>query len=173
MKKLWFLFSILISLTAISQSSVKIFAYSQTVTPGIIPKGVTDENGNPVKTKKESAVNYYIFAVYPASAKLCFGEIWIKGKFYAVQTHKIDSTPVINVNENIPGNPIKEVLVPFTRSKVISIVPGKTMNSSISRTSWFRNMTKRNKLIVSYMYGGKKYFIGVKKIKPLQYAAGL
>jgi len=173
MKKIGFLFSILTSLTAISQPSIKIFAYSQTTTPGTIPKGVTDENGNQVNSKKEFPVNYYIFAAHTVSAKIIFTEIWIKGKFYSVQTHKVDSTPVVNINENMPGNLVKEVLVPFTKSKVIAIAPGKTMNNNVSRSSWFQNIAKHNELIFSYMFGDKKYFIGVKKIKVLEPIAGL
>jgi hypothetical protein len=173
MKNLCFLFLIMVPLSGIGQQSVKIYAYSQVVTPGTIPKGVTGENGNRVNTKKESAVNYYIFATHSASVKISFGEIWVNGKFYSVQTHKVDSTPVININKTIPANPEKEILVPFTRQQVVSIVPGKTMNNVISQGAWFRNMAKKNELIVSYMYRGKKYFIAVKKIKMLKPVAGV
>jgi len=173
MKKIWIIFLVLIPFTAISQSSVKVFAYSQTQTPGIIRKGVTDENGNPVNTKKESPVNYYFFAVYPHSASIIFTEIWLKGQFYSVETHKMDSTPVINLNENMPGKPVKEVLVPFTKQQTISIMPIKSMNSGLNQYSWFRNMSRHNELIVSYMYAGKKYFIAVKKIKVLEPVANL
>ena len=173
MKKIWSFFWVLIPFIAISQSSVKIFAYSQTQIPGIIRKGIIDENGNPVNTKKESPVNYYIFAVYPHSASIIFTEIWVKGQFYSVQTHKIDSTPVVNINENMPGKTVKEILVPFTKQQTISIISLKLMNSSLNRYSWFRNMSRHNELIVSYMYAGKKYFIAVKKIKVLEPVANL
>jgi len=173
MKKLLFLFLVLISLTSKSQPSIKLFAYSREVTAGTIPKGVTDEYGKPVNTKKETHVNYYIFAVQNPSAKINFTEIWINGKFYKTQTRKIDTTPVVNINENVPDNPVKEVLVPFTKLKVISIIPGITMNTSVWRRSWFREMTRNNELIVTYMYNGKKYFKGIKKIKVLEYEAGL
>jgi hypothetical protein len=173
MKKLCFLFLMTISISAISQPSIKIYAYSQVVTPGTIPKGVTDENGNRVNTKKESPVNYYIFAAYNPSAKISIGEIWIKGKFYDSQIKNVDSTPVVNINKNIPGNPVKETLVPVTKLKVISIIPGKTKNSSLSRSSPFIKMTKHAEFIVSYIYHGKKYFIEIKKIKVLQPVAGV
>ncbi|MBK5271864.1 MAG: hypothetical protein JJE22_12705, partial [Bacteroidia bacterium] len=128
MKKLCFIFLVFISFAGISQPSVKIFAYSQTETPGNIPKGVTDENGNPVNTTKKTHVNYYIFAVHPPSYNIIFTEIWLKGKFYTIKTHKVDSTPVIKLNKNMPGNPVKEVLVPYTEQKVISIVPDTIIN---------------------------------------------
>jgi hypothetical protein len=158
----------ILSISAIGQPPVKIFAYSQITTPGTIPKGATDENGNRINTKKESPVNYYIFASYNSSAKIRFNEIWIKGKFYRTQMKNIDSTPVVNINETIPGKPVKVELVPAVKGKVISIVPGKTKKSSLIKTAWFINMTKRAELIVSYTYQGKKYFIRVKKIKMLE-----
>jgi hypothetical protein len=173
MKKLCFLFLMTISISAISQPFVKIYAYSRVTMPGTIPKNVTDENGNRINTKKESPVNYYIFASYNSSVKISFGEIWIKGKFYNVQTKNIDSTPVVLTNEDIPGNPLKEILVPASKGKVMSIIPGKTKKSSLKKTSWFINMTKHSELIISYIYHGKKYFIGVKKIKVLQPVAGV
>ena len=173
MKKLYFLFLIAISLGGISQPRVKIYAYSQITTPGTIPKGVTDENGNRLNTKKEISVNYYIFASYNSSAKIAFSEVWIKGKLYNSKIKKIDSTPVINVNETIPDKPVKEELVPATKEKVLSIVPAETKKSSLTKTSWFIKMTKHSELIVSYLYHGKKYFIMIKKIKMLEPIAGV
>ncbi|MES1214362.1 MAG: hypothetical protein ABUT20_02500 [Bacteroidota bacterium] len=172
MKKTGFLFLVLVPFLAIGQSSPKIFAYSQELTPGTIPKGVSDENGNSIKTRKESAVNYYIFAAHPASEKISFAEIWINGKFYSIQTHKVDSTPVVNVNKNIPGSPVKEILVPYTKLKVTSITPVAIIESTLIRKNWFRQMTLHNELIVSYMSKGKKYFQEVKKIKILEHIAG-
>ena len=173
MKRVCFLFLMAASIPGLSQPVVKIYAYSQIATPGIIPKGVTDENGNRINTKKEPAVNYYIFASYSSPAKINFSEVWIKGKFYNVRIKKIDSTPVINVNETIPDKPVKVELVPASKGKVLSIIPAETKKSSLIKTSWFINMTKHAELIVSYTYKGKKYFISVKKIKILEPVAGV
>jgi hypothetical protein len=173
-QKNFLLLTLIISgLSTFAQPSVKLYAYSQVVTPGMVPKGVIDENGNTVNIKKESPINYYIFAAYNSSIKISFGEIWIKGKFYNTEIKNVDSTPVVLTNENIPQNPSKEILVPATKLKVISIVPGKTKNSSLARSPSFIKMTKRAELIVSYIYRGKKYFIEIKKIKLLQPVVGV
>lgn len=173
MKKIWFLFLLTISLAAMGQPSVKIYAYSQVTTPGNIPAGVTDENGKPVDLKLVPSVNYYIFAVYPGSVQINFNEIWIRGKYYKVQTERVASTPVVNTNNDNPSSPIKTVLVPSTQLQVTAISPVGSFSNIMIRTSWFRNMLKRSALIVSYVYHGKKYFIGVKKIKTLQPVAGI
>jgi hypothetical protein len=173
MKKLWFLFLLSISCAATGQPPVKIYAYSQVLTPGTVPKNVTDENGNPVNIKKEPSVNYYIFAAYPGSARISFCEVWINSRYYKVQTRPVDSTPVINTNYNIPANPVKEVLVPATRLRVISLSPIDPPDNSTIHTTWFGNMLKHSALVAGYLYNGKKYFISVKKIKMLQPVAGV
>ena len=134
---------------------------------------MTDENGNRLNTKKETSVNYYIFASHNSSAKIIFTEVWIKGKLYSTKTKNIDSTPVININKTLPDNPVNEELVPATKGKVLSIVPAETKKSSLTKTSWFIKMTKHSELIVSYLYHGKKYFIMIKKIKMLEPVAGV
>ncbi|MBK5271428.1 MAG: hypothetical protein JJE22_10480, partial [Bacteroidia bacterium] len=146
---------------------------SQTETPGNIPKGVTDENGNPVNTTKKTHVNYYIFAVHPPSYNIIFTKIWLKGKFYTVKNHKVDSTPVIKLNKNMPGNPVKEVLVPYTEQKVISIVPDTIINKAVKRCSRISKLSKKNELIITYTLKNKKHFIGVEKIKVLEPVANL
>src|SRR6266705_1103585 len=88
MKKLLLLFSIFVCFKGSAQPTIKIFAYSQESTPGIVPK-VTDENGNPIKKNKEAQVNYYIFAVFSNSAKISFSEVWIKGRFYSVTASNV------------------------------------------------------------------------------------
>ena len=172
MKKKLLPFLILISINAISQPAIKVFAYSQVATPGIVPK-VTDENGNSVNTKKEPAVNYYIFAAYSTSSKLSFDKIWIKGKLYSTITHKVESTPVINVNETIPSSPVKEVLVPATKQKVVSIKLVQPPLQAINTSASLKNMIKNNELVISYLVNGKKHFIGLKKIKILEPLAGI
>jgi len=173
MKKLIFLFFILISFSAISQPAVKIFAYSQAVSPGIVPKGVIGENGKTISTKKEIPVNYYIFASYSKSAKINIEEIWIKGKFFNPIVKNVDSTPILSINENIPGNPVKEVLVPATIQKVISLNPGHLIKDIFIQSPSFKNLAKHSELIISYVYKRKKYFIGIKKIKVLEPVAGV
>ena len=173
MKKIIFLIFVLTSFSAISQPAIKIFAYSQAVSPGIVPKGVADENGKTITTKKEIAVNYYIFASYNKSVKINIEEIWIKGKFFNPVVKSVDSTPVLNINETIPGNTVKEVLVPATTKKVISLKPGQLIKNHTIQVSTFRNLAKHSELIVSYSYKGRKFIIGIKKIKVLEPVAGV
>ena len=173
MKKLWLFIFIVTGFTAMAQPSVKIYAYSQETTPGIIPKDVSDENGKPVSPQKEARVNYYFFAACSPSAKINFPEVWINGKYFKVQTSRVDSTPVVMTNNNIPNNPVKEILVPVTRLRVISIVPIGTPGTKNIRSAWFRTMLNKSALIISYLYKDKKYFLRVKKIKPLLPVAGI
>ncbi len=173
MKKLLFLIFPLIACTSSAQPSIKMYAYSQETSPGMIPKDVPDENGNPIVQKKQQTINYYIFAAYPPSAKLSFLEVWINGKYYKVQAERVDSIPVVMINYNIPDNPVKEILVPATRLCVMSLAPIGDPGTKTIQSSWFRRTLSKSALIVSYLYKGKKYFISVKKIKPLLPVAGV
>jgi len=173
MKNLWFLFWLAISGSAMGQPSVKIHAYSQVMMPGTVPKDVTDENGNLVNVKRELPVNYYIYAVHVVSAKISFSEVWINGKYYKIQTNHVDTTPVVNINYNIPDNPVKVVLVPATKLRVVSIAPVDSPVNKMNPETWLRNMIEHSELVVCYIYRGKKYYIGVKKIKKLQPVAGI
>lgn len=173
MKKLLFLVFPVIACTTSAQPTIKIYAYSQETSPGMIPKDVPDENGNPVVRKKQQNINYYIFAAYSPSVKVNFLEVWINGKYYKVQSERVDSTPVVLINYNIPDNPVKEVLVPATGLCVMSLAPIGEAGTKTIPSSWFRKTISQSALIVSYQYKGKKYYMSVKKIKPLLPVAGV
>ena len=174
MKKLLFLIFPVIACTASAQPTVKMYAYSQETSPGMIPKDVPDEDGNPVVGKKQQTINYYIFAAYSTSIKLSFLEVWINGKYYKIQSERVDSTPVVMINYNIPDKPVKEVLVPATRLCVMSLAPiGEAGGTKTINSAWFRKTINQSALIVSYQYKGKKYYMSVKKIKPLLPVAGI
>ena len=158
----------LITVSVFAQPPIKIYAYSQATTPGTIP---VDENGNPVRFKADR-LNYFFYAVYSSSYKLKFDGIWIKGKGFSVQTSRVNSTPVTVTNNDIPAEPVTTVLVPATNKWVMSIQPISESGITV-KAAWFRDMLKKNELVISYYYNGRKYFIPVKKIKVLPPVAGL
>ena len=173
MKKSWFLAFLTTALAAGCQPAVKIFAYSQQTTPGIIPKGVPSENDNPSGSKKSASINYFFFASYKPGMIIDFSEVWIGKGYYKVQTEAVSSTPVVMINKDIPDQPVKEELVPATKQQVVSISPVGSPGNKTIDSAWFRKMQNKSALIVSYLYKGKKYFIPVKNIKPLLPAAGM
>jgi hypothetical protein len=171
MKKIYLFILLFISGTAYSQPAIKLYAYSQVSMPGNIPVG-TDEKGNPVELK-ELPENYYIFATHSQTVRINFNSVWIKGKYYQVQVEKVNETPVVNTNNDGTSKPVKTVLVPATKQKVMAITPVGAPGDSIIKASWFRTMLKCNEVIVSYNYNGKRYFLPLKKIKILPPVAGI
>ena len=168
MKKLYFIFILLLfSPFVFAQFSVKVYAYSQATTRGMIP---VDENGNPIGDKE--SVNYFIYVAHSPASKISWDGIWIKGKAFSVQTSRVSTTPVTVTNNDIHANPVKTILVQATSQAVTSIQPIEP-NGRTVRASWFRDMAKRNELIVSYYYKGKKYFTPVKKFKVLPPVSGM
>ena len=172
MKKLWFLFWVSFTCVAEAQPSIKLYAYSRETTQGTVRRNPNNENGNPVISSREPLQNYYVFAVYKGSSPVRIASLWIKGKRYQVQVEKTDSTPVI-LSTGGPGiNTSKEILVPATKSNVISIVPlGKPMDEHILNS--IPASRRHSAIIVSYYYRGKLYYAGLKKIKSLLPAPGV
>jgi hypothetical protein len=160
MKKLYLVFFSFLTVTAFAQPAVRIYAYSQETTPGIIP---VDENGRPIRSK-EPLVDYYLFAAYSPAYNIRFDGI--KGQGYSVQTSKAGKTPITVTNNDISSNPVTTVLVPATKLTVISLQPISPSGNEV-KANWFREMLRKNELIISYFYKGKKYFIPFKKIKSL------
>src|SRR6185503_14477777 len=145
MKKLYGIFFLLFSFSAFAQPPVKLYSYSQETTPGTIP---VDEKGNPIRPRGP-LLNYFFYAAYSSSYAIKFDGIWINGKGYTVQTSKVGSTPVTITNHDIPANPVTTVLVPATKLMVISIQPVSPSGNTVN-TPWFRDLSKRNELIISY-----------------------
>ena len=153
MKRLYLSSILLIAMSAFAQHSIKVYAYSQATTPGMIP---VDEQGNPIRPKE--SVNYFFYTAFSPSYIIRFDGIWIKGEGYSVQTSKVGKTPVTLINNTIPSDPETTTLVPATKLTVISLQPIEP-TGNIVKASWFRDMIKRNELVISYYYKGKKYWL--------------
>ena len=172
MKKLWFLFWLSFTCVAKAQPSIKLYAYSRETTQGTVRRNPNNENGNPVISSKEPLLDYYVFAVYKGSSTIRIGSLWIKGKRYLIQVEKKDSTPVV-LSADGPGiNDSKELLVPATKSNVISIVALRKALNDFSTNSIPASL-RHSSVIISYYYRGKLFYAGLKKIKSLHPALGL
>jgi len=158
MKKIYLAFCLLVSTIAFAQPRIRVYAFAQETTPGTIP---VDEYGNP--RKMEPNINYLLYAEYQGSYAIKFDGVWIKGKGYSAQSSVVTSTPVTITNYDIPSKPVTIVLVPATKQKVMELQPIGRASINVN-AAWFRDMLRKNELIISYYYKGKKYFIPVRKL---------
>lgn len=146
-----------------AQPVVKVYAYSQVITPGIVrQRDIPVENGSAPASKASAATHYYIYAVVSPAVSLQPRQVWIQGQWYTIGGSTIEKTPVqIEV-------PAPRVLVPATRQKVIQVEPGDSLPVIKKPSSALVKMMKQSELIFSYQWKGKLYYTPVTKITVLE-----
>jgi len=161
------LFSVIfiVGLNLFGQPSVKIFAYEQDNLPGTRPAGVVDENGKPIK-KAAPKKNYLIYLSFKQKYSVKPAQIFIKGQSYELGSYTLRKAPVEYVDNMIPNNREKVVLVPATDNKVLEI-PVAEPSLEQKKTSNVQNLTAKNEIVVAYMWNNKKYYVSLKQIKQL------
>jgi len=155
----------IVGLNLFSQPGVKIFAYEQDNLPGTRPAGVVDENGKPIK-KAAPKKNYFIYLSFKQKNSIKPVQIFIKGQSYEVGSFSVRSAPVEYVDNMIPNNGEKTVLVPSTDDKVLE-VPVAEPSPGQKKTSTIQNLTAKNDVVVAYVWSNKKYYVTLKQLKKL------
>jgi len=165
-KKLLLFISLILSLSLLSQPSIRVFAFEQENLPGTKPAGVTDENGHPVQ-KAAAKKNYFIFLSLNKAYSITPTQLFIKGKPVKIATTVVKRAPVEYINNNIPAKPEKIILVPATTNKVLEL-------QLIETTDGYRNapaiqrLIEKNDVVIVYLWKKKKYFLSLKKMKKLE-----
>jgi hypothetical protein len=155
----------IVGLNLFSQPTVKIFAYEQDNLPGTRPAGVVDENGKPLK-KAAPKKNYFIYLSFKQKYSIKPVQIFVKGQSYEVGAFSVRNAPVEYVDNMIPNNKEKTVLVPSTGDKVLE-VPVAELSSEQKKSSNVQKLTSKNDLVVAYIWKEKKYHVTLKQIKKL------
>jgi hypothetical protein len=153
MKKLTLLpVLILATITGFAQPPVKLYGYSQSQLPGMVPKGST---GNGAKTETT------VYFQFKASDKVKPTMLWVNGKTYRFkpQTVKI---PVVQVNKTIPSNPVKTVLVPANGLKTYLLSDLSVVTKTYISTPF--KLVRSNEVVIEYEWKGKKYYKTLKKL---------
>ena len=161
MKQILIILSSIIAFTAAAQTKGKgnLYAYQQTVTPGMVRKTL-DENG--VETAAPVKQNHS-YRIYLVTASRAFPlELWIKGQRFSARVKTIEQTPVEQVNTNVQISTDKKVLVPKTSMKVIQLTPAPAVSKGANRK--IESMGAANDLIVFYKQNGKFYYQAVPKM---------
>lgn len=159
MKKALFIITALsLSLLIFGQhyKGVKLYAYSQIVIPGVAPRDVITESGNPLPVERKQRKNTWIYLTYPVNIDLKQCELYIKGVRYNFQAEYVVKTPVTYTDYNIPDFPKTIELVPKSENKVLRLTPLKQLSSKPS--THLKKLFKENELVVSYTVKGRKYY---------------
>jgi hypothetical protein len=150
-----FLLSLLITAGCLAQPALKLYGYSQSHLPGMVPKG-TKGNG--------SQENYYVYLQHKTSDKISPEELYVKGVRYSF-SQKNAPLPVMHSNNNIPVKQVNTVLVPANGLKTIAVNTGNII-SYRGRTS--KKLISENELVISYTWKGKHYYKMLKKLTVLE-----
>ena len=162
MKTIIIITSLIISQAVFAQPNVKLYGYSQEITPGMVPqRGIPDES-NGGRVIKTPAVTTYYYVYTRASVFIQPDEIWIGGKWHIATSKLIKEMPVVT------ESPVKKTLVPFTKLKVLQVEQGDTLTSIPFITPVLKKMMTTNELIVSYTWKGKKNYAALKKLSVLE-----
>ena len=164
-KNLLFSAIFILALNLFGQPTVKVFAYEQDNLPGTRPAGVVDENGKPLK-KAAPKKNYLIYLSFKQKYSIKPVQIFIKGQSYEVGHSTVRKAPIEYVDNMVPNNAEKTVLVPATDNKVLEL-PVAEPSPEQKKTANIQNLTAKNDVVVAYMWNNKKYFITLKQIKKL------
>jgi transcription antitermination factor NusG len=168
MKRSLLIISFFASQAILAQPAVKLYAFSQMFTPGMVPsEDAPDENGGKRVKGPRTVTNYYIFIAADTSIKIQAREIWIDGKWDTIASLQTVVTPFIS------EYPRKTTLVPATKNKVQQVNIGEPLKRTVVQTALLKKMMKENEVIVAYIWKGKKYYLSLKKLTVLEIIHGV
>jgi hypothetical protein len=162
MKNLIIILLLFVAAGAEGQRVSKIFAYSQSFTPGIVPaRDINDEKtgkapGSAIRTE------YYIFIVVPGRQKITVQQLRIFGTWYVAKPME-SVRPPIYIEQ-----PAHKLLVPATNLRVFQI----SRSDSLVPSPLQMKYKSKSQLLILYNAGGKQYSVA-SNFKALEPVHGL
>jgi hypothetical protein len=145
----------------------RVYAYSQTVSPGVSPKGPIEEGGNESKSGAgNSKSNYFIYMLSKKKYNFSPTVLWIKGQGFEVKMDTITQLPVKLSNN---GKTIQ--LVPSTSKRVVMLTAGAVMNFFAPPPPELQKLLDTNELVIEYRWNSKACYFSIPKIKVLERVA--
>ena len=170
--KILFISAVLFSVPAFSLEKlpvIHIYAYSQAITQGKDPgKGIINENGSEEKENAKPGIHYLIYVEQAGLPAIKPQQIWISGICYSIKSIAITNTPIGLEDQAVYGESKKTILVAETSNKVIQLIINGISPVPIKSSPSLKKLIASSDLVVSYLWKGKKYYRGIKKIKLLE-----
>ena len=179
MKKIALFFTVFtgITLSLLSQTNtpdVKIYAYAQSVVPGINPNSkAIDESGKEINVKPKSRMNYLIYIEQKKSATIQPATIWIKDKCYSITYEEVKQTPVELSSSNLMSDKKKIELVPKTKNKVLKLILTGVVEGQTIHSTTLKKLIAKNNLVIGYNWKAKTYYATLRNIKMLEPLAAM
>lgn len=148
-------------------SNLMLYAFEQTVTPGIQKARDIDESGNRIPAKETGPMrNYMLYAVSPSAARLYPVALWLKGTKYGVKQKTVEKTPVTHTDYTNPSNSKYRVLVPETSQKVLELIPTDVFANKEFPAA--ERLAATNEVVFVFRQGGKFYYKTLPKLTKLE-----
>jgi hypothetical protein len=167
MKRGFLIYCILISQLVFAQPVTKIYGYSQSFTPGIVPQRDIAEKPGTANRKSHTIINYYIYIKLAGPVPVQLQQIWIKDRWYKIISSPQVKTPVYT------DQPGKKLLVPLTGYKVLQVKLGDTLTTIVTPSSAVRKMTNNSELVLVYKWKGNIYYSQLKQVTVLERVQGI
>lgn len=172
MKKILFFSPLLVSLFSFAPGKKKcpikkVYAYSQTVSPGVRPNGPVEEGGyesNPVASTAKT--NFFIYTLSKKKYNITPTVLWIKGQGFEIKMDTITQLPV-----KLSNNGINIQLVPSTSKRVMMLTPGAVMNFFAPPVPELQTLLDTNELVIEFRWNDETCYFPVAKIKVLERVA--
>jgi hypothetical protein len=145
---------------------VKGYAYQRTVLPGMIPKGVIDEQGREVKQTPQQKVSRYFFLETKPNETIGLKRIWVNGKPHSVEATNVKQTPVTLAKTSVGSKQRVDTLVQQTSNTVLRLNVKETAETqAVSKPP---RQIKRSEVVVEYQWNGKTRYFKIDTIKILE-----
>ena len=141
--------------------TAQLFAYRQSVLPGVQPGGVLTESGERIENEPSSNGQYIIYITSPG--RLYPVALWIKGERFGVKTEAVRKNPVMPGESEERNNPQKNVFVPKTTQNVWALTPlPLTDNKKFAQAE---TAARSADVVVVYKMNGKFYYKAVMRFQ--------
>lgn len=160
MKKLTLLaLLITATITGFGQPLTKLYGFSQSQLPGMVPKG---SSGNGAKTEISIYFQWNQKNIVKPTG------LWVNGKSQSFQLVS-EKIPVVQVDKTFPAKPVKKVLVPANGLKTVVFKGIQSKTGVIPAAA--KKLVPSNAVVVEYEWKGKKYYKTLKKLTMLEAVA--
>lgn len=164
-----FFSTIIVSCFAQAKTPVKrSYGYKQATIPGIIPRYEENSSIQPIdKTQPKQTFNYWFYLEISKTEKINITELWISGIQHDIKTETINDLPVRKIIFTGLDKNDTTIMVPVTKNKVVLVYPSGETTNKKSHSSYIKQLTSKNDLVIRYLWKNQTYYTAIKKLKEI------
>ena len=164
-----FSLNIIVSCFAQVKPAVKrSYGYKQASIPGITSRYEENSDVQPtVKTKPKQTFNYWFYLEISKTEKINITGLWISGIQHDIKTEIINDLPVRKIVFTGLDKNDTTIMVPVTKNKVVLVYPSGETTNKKSNSSYIRQLTSKNDLVIRYLWKNQTHYTTIKKLKEI------